>query len=132
VSDDTPVVGPGQQGWVDAYLAAQQQRPAADGASGTVVVTIDGGRKNKVVFTEHLADGRATAVTDGPPDGTPDLELVVPADLAAAVFGGEVDPAVPFMQGRLKVAGDQALWWRLVEHLGDGAYRAALRTTVAG
>ena len=127
MSDVAPAAGPGRPGWTDAYLAAQQHRPATAGATGVVAVTIDGGRKNKVVFTEHLLDGRTTSVVDGPPAVPPDLELVVPADLAAAVYGGDVDPAVPFMQGRLKVSGDQTLWWHLVVALGDGSYRGALR-----
>jgi hypothetical protein len=130
VSDSTPTVGPDRPSWVEAYLAAQEHRPVVEGASGVVAVTIDGGRKAKSVFTEHVVDGRTTGVAEGPPPGPPDLELLVPADLAAAVYGGELDPAVPFMQGRLKVSGDQALWWQLVVALGDETYRGALRATI--
>jgi putative sterol carrier protein len=122
-----PVPELADDAWLKAYVEAQADRPAVVGADATVQVVLEGGPAGKVVFREKLADGRAIAVEPGAKKGC-DLELTMKWDIATEVLTGEVDPNVPFMQGRLKVAGDYALWLRLARPLADHTYRDRLKS----
>jgi putative sterol carrier protein len=54
----------------------------------------------------------------------PDVSLTASAADAAAIAGGELDPSVAFMQGRMKTAGDPGLLLDLLAHVAQCLRRA--------
>jgi hypothetical protein len=70
-----------------------------------VAVEVGGGPSGTVVEHWAVAGGRLVAGGRGAPDGA-DLACTVTATDLTAMHEGVLDPAVAFMQGRLKVAGD--------------------------
>jgi hypothetical protein len=54
--------------------------------------------------------------------------VTMPYELAAAVAREDVELSAAFMQGRAKVAGDQAALLRLLALTATPAYRAAARS----
>ena len=65
----------------------------------------------------------------GPPAGAPPLVTITsPMALAVDVAAGDLEPAAAFMQGRAKVAGDQAALLRVLALMATPEYRVAART----
>ena len=56
--------------------------------------------------------GSDTYDVEAPGDGA--LTLTTTAEVWAKLIGGELDPVVAYMQGRLKVAGDMAALYDLL------------------
>lgn len=74
---------------------------------------------NTIQYRVVVAKGDERA--EGPDDA--DVVVTVPVADAAAVAAGDADPAVLFMQGRLKSTGPTG---PLLDVLRDGSVRAAL------
>ena len=53
------------------------------------------------------SDGGPVRVLSSPPEGAPDLVVEAPADVLAAIFGGQAPPTEPYMEGTLRVRGQQ-------------------------
>jgi putative sterol carrier protein len=53
------------------------------------------------------SEGGPVRMLSEPPEGEPDLVVEAPADVLAAVFGGEAPPTQPYMDGTLRVRGHQ-------------------------
>jgi SCP-2 sterol transfer family len=133
--DDGAALGSAE--WVEAYRRACADLPARPGASGRLQTVVTGGPGGEVSWWVTFADGRAvdagTGSDDAPePDaasvgGIPRVLVTMPHELAAAVAREEVDLSTAFMQGRAKVAGDQAALLRLLALTATPAYRAAVR-----
>jgi len=64
------------------------------------------------VTTLHYVVGSDTFDIEAPGDG--ELTLTTTPDVWAKLVGGQLDPAVAYMQGRLKVAGDMAALYDLL------------------
>jgi putative sterol carrier protein len=64
------------------------------------------------VTTLHYVVGADTFDVDAP--GTGELTLTTTADVWAKLVGGDLDPVVAYMQGRLKVAGDMSALYDLL------------------
>ena len=62
--------------------------------------------------TLHYVVGGDTYDVDAP--GVGELTLTTTADVWSALVGGDLDPVVAFMQGRLKVAGDLSALYDLL------------------
>jgi len=82
-------------------------------ASGVVSVTLIGGPDGDVVTTWQLSEGALTVVAPAPGDAP--LALQVPWADAVATFSGKAEPAVLYMQGKLKTSGDNALLLRVLK-----------------
>jgi SCP-2 sterol transfer family len=133
------VVAFASDAWVALLPDAYAGLPPVDGVTAVVQYTVTGGPggaapRREVVYWTEFADGRLAAASGGSrPDAT--VTLTAPYDVAAAVATGEVEASAAFMQGRTKVAGDQAMLLRLLALTATAAYRVATaglaeRTTV--
>jgi predicted lipid carrier protein YhbT len=111
--------------WLDAYRAASARRPGSS-AEGTVRVTVEKAPQGRVVWMETIEGGRIASVAAAGAKDPADVELTAPYPLALELWRDGFDPAVAFMQGRLKMNGDAALWLRLLPGLRDADYARAL------
>jgi hypothetical protein len=118
------------QGWLDAQRDAGEGLPARPGATGTLQVTVTGAPAGDVTYWLRFEGGRLVDGRLGPAPA-PEVEAVAPFALAAELADGDGDPAPAFMQGRMKVAGDQALLLRLLAVMGTPEYGAAARALAA-
>lgn len=122
--------------WLDAYRVAAGDRPGGtgpdgDAVAGTVRVTVEKAPQGKVVWIETITDGRVTAMARAGAKDPADVELTAPHPLAVELWRDGLDPAVAFMQGRLKMRGDSGLWMRLLPTLRGPAYTVALSDLAA-
>lgn len=62
--------------------------------------------------TLHYVVGAETFDVEGP--GAGQLTLTTTPDVWAKLVGGDLDPVVAYMQGRLKVAGDMSALYDLL------------------
>jgi hypothetical protein len=93
----------------DEWIASQVGRGAAPGGSGTVQIVVTGtDLPNDGKWHFRLDDGVVTEAAAGTRPA-PDLTLTLGYAEGAAIAAGELDPSVPFMQGRMKTAGDPGL-----------------------
>lgn len=85
--------------------------PEVPGASGSVSLAFveESGRKGRETGLHWRY--RAGVPCDGAPgvDTGADLVMLVAGEDALALLGGEVEPSVAFMRGRLKASGNGAL-----------------------
>lgn len=92
--------------WFDEVCAAPgAPDPGPEPLDALVAVEVSGGPGGAVLEHWAVAGGRLADGGLGSPDGA-DLACTVTATDLAAMHAGALDPAVAFMQGRLKVAGD--------------------------
>jgi len=112
------------EGWVRAMADAHGDLPRHDGVTVVVQHTVTGSPDGDATYWVAFDDGRTIdAGLEARPDAT--VTVTTPYALAAQVATGEVEASVAFMQGRSKVAGDQAalLGWLAVT--ATPAYRQA-------
>jgi hypothetical protein len=111
-------------GWVAELPVAYGGLPAREGASGVVQATVTGGPDGDVTWWTVHADGRVVAAGLGErPDAT--VTVTAPYPVAADLATGALAPSAAFMQGRAKVAGDQAALLWLLAATATPAYREA-------
>ena len=97
---------------------------------GTVVVEVTGGPEGDLAGHATFADGGIVGSEAGPVDD-PDLVLTLTDADARAIVAGDLDPAVAFMQGRMKVAGAMAPLLDLLALAGTEDCRARLSRVAA-
>jgi len=114
----------GAADWAAGLADAYGDLPASDGATAVVEHTGTGGPDGAVVYWTAFEDGRLVAAGAGH-HADPTVTMTSPYTLAAQLATGAADPSVAFMQGRTKVAGDQAALLRVLAVMATPAYRAA-------
>lgn len=92
---------------------AHVDRPKIEDAAGIICIKINGGPDGKLVVSIVMIDGRVVSAELGSVRGR-NLELKMTYELAASLYRGEVDPAVEYMKGEIKVDGEMALWLKLL------------------
>ena len=90
--------------WLAAAQAAAGALPPVLGCSVTVGVEVSGGPAGRRRFGVVVVDGRLVELSPGRPEGA-DCEVSCVHDDARSMLSGRLDPAVAYMQGRLKVDG---------------------------
>lgn len=80
----------------------------APGPTGTLQVVVTGAPDGDGKWHARVDDGVVAEAALGTRP-VPDVTLTVSYADASAIAGGELDPSVAFMQGRLKTAGDPGL-----------------------
>ena len=116
--------------WVDAVAGELAGLEGPSSLTGSVQVEVTGGPDGDRGVHAELDGGRLVALRPGPAP-SPDAVLTLTDADARAVVDGQLDPAVAFMQGRMKVAGDMAVVLDLLVLSGSEAARAG-RARVAG
>lgn len=109
--------------WVAAAAAEVADTTWPPSLNCTVVVEVTGGVDGDVAIHGRFAGGSLVAGGFGPTDA-PDLTLTVSDADARAVLTGALEPAVAFMQGRMKVTGDMAALLDLLAASGTDDARA--------
>jgi hypothetical protein len=99
--------------WFDRTKAAAAGVVVCPGLSGSIQSQLIGGPEGDASFYWVLEDGR---IRDGAPGSVadPDVTLTVPRADALAIWQGDLDPSVAFMQGRLKVVGSMGMMLSLL------------------
>lgn len=95
----------------------------------SVTVTIEGSPVAKKVSWHEVHTGHGVELAHGTLKGA-DLVLTAKWKDWTRLLDGAVSAAAHFMQGRLKVAGDDALWLRILPEL-DAAEAQAARARLA-
>lgn len=126
--------------WVAAYRELTADLPARPGRTARVEQVVTGGRDGTFVWWVTFVDGRSvdagrredvgsTAAPAGSAGaGDPPLvTFTLPHGLAQAIAVGEVELSAAFMQGRAKMAGDQAALIDVLALTATPEYRTALR-----
>ncbi len=91
-------------GWLSAVHAAATRLPEVPGCSVTARVEVSGGAAGTRRFGVVIVDGRLVELSPGRL-AEPDCTVSCAATDARDIIGGRLDPAVAYMQGRLKVDG---------------------------
>ena len=95
------------EAWIGAAAAEGAGIAGPSTLNGAVVVEVTGGPEGDAVAHVVFADGRLAASGPGAVP-SPDVTLTLTDADARAVLSGDLDLAVAFMQGRMKVVGDMA------------------------
>lgn len=93
--------------WIEAAAAEGAAIAGPPTLTGVVMVEMTGGPDGDAVAHAVFADGRLVGSGPGPVP-SPDVTLTLTDADARAVLSGDLEMAVAFMQGRMKVAGDMA------------------------
>ena len=94
----------GSEGWLRAVLAAAEALPAVPGCNVTARIDISGGPEGPCRLGAVVTDGRLVGLSPGRP-ADPDCTMSCSAADAHGILSGQLDPAVAYMQGRLKIDG---------------------------
>jgi putative sterol carrier protein len=92
----------------EAWVAGLVGSGGAPGPTGTVQVVVTGAPEGDGKFHVRVDDGVVAEAAPGSRPA-PDVTFTASYPDASAIAGGEFDPSVAFMQGRLKTAGDPGL-----------------------
>lgn len=92
------------EAWVHEFVG----RGTAPGPTATLQMVVTGAPDGDGKWYARVDDGVVAEAALGTRPA-PDLTLTVSYADASAIAGGELDPSVAFMQGRLKTAGDPGL-----------------------
>jgi len=96
------------EGWTAAVRAELDGLVAPPSLEGTLRVDVTGAPGGDRTAHARFGGGRLTDIGPGAGEG-PDATVTLTFEDARAVLGGDLDPSVAFMQGRMKVAGDMGL-----------------------
>ncbi len=91
-------------GWLGAVHAAAAVLPEVPGCSVTARIEVSGGAAGTRRFGVVIVDGRLVELSPGRLAEADCTVLCAVAD-ARDIIGGRLDPAVAYMQGRLKIDG---------------------------
>ncbi|MCE2532173.1 MAG: SCP2 sterol-binding domain-containing protein [Acidimicrobiia bacterium] len=94
----------GSERWLQAVLAAAEVLPVVPGCHVTARIEISGGPDGPIRLGAVVADGRLVRLSSGRP-ADHDCTISCSAADAQGILSGQVDPAVAYMQGRLKIDG---------------------------
>ncbi len=92
------------EAWVREFVGTG----TAPGPTATLQMVVTGAPDGDGKWYARVDDGVVAEAALGTRPA-PDLTLTVSYADASAIAGGELDPSVAFMQGRLKTAGDPGL-----------------------
>jgi hypothetical protein len=90
--------------WLSAVRSASGDLPEVPGCSAAVRVEVAGGPEGPRRFGVVVVDGRLVELSAGRPAGA-DCTVSCTHGDAREILAGRLDPAVAYMQGRLKVDG---------------------------
>jgi len=113
------------QAWLGRYRELATELPACPGATGTVQHLVPKGPDGDVAYVVELADGRVVRAELGT-DATAALTLTMTHPDALAIARGELDLVAGFMQGRVKLTGDHAVFLGLQGVLQGDAHRSVV------
>lgn len=118
-------------GWFERLVDAGAALPEIKGASGRL--SFGTTEKRSEVEPHHvvIVDGRITEASDGLLDDT-DLTVLLPAADLEALWRGDIDLVVAFMQGRAKLAGPSAVLMDLIPVLRGPEWSEALAQAASG
>lgn len=95
------------QEWLDQVVALAADHPEHPGATTTLQWVVTGGPQGDVKGHLAIEDGRLVAAAVGA-DSKAELTLTATWDDGRQIQAGELDLNAAFMQGRVKVAGNNA------------------------
>ena len=112
----------GSEGWLAGVLAAAEALPAVPGCNLRARLEVSGGPDGPCRLGLVVSDGRLVELGPGRPVEV-DCTVSTSANDARAILSGGLDPAVAYMQGRLKIDGfyEQVLFG-LRPVLGSGSF----------
>ena len=91
--------------WFSAVVKAADALPAIDGLSTIIGFEVAGAPSGKLRAHATLVDGRLGDFVIGKSKEA-SCEIGISADNAEGVLRGELDPAVEYMRGDIKLSGD--------------------------
>ena len=106
----------GSESWLDELVNAAALTPATAGVTGSVSVTVENSPEGKVGWTETVEDG-VTVAAAAPADKKADIALIAKFPELIEMLEGGSNPAVMFMQGRLKLTGDMGMFLAMLPAL---------------
>ena len=125
----------GSEGWLAGVRAAAEALPAVPGCSVRARLEVPGGPGGPCRLGVVISDGRLAELSPGRLSD-PDCTVSCNAADAGAILRGELDPAVAYMQGRLKVDGSyERVLFGLRPALGSvefAAFAERVRALTAG
>jgi len=104
----------GSDEWLGRLVATAV--PVAADVTGNVSVTIENSPSGKIGWTE-LYDAGVLVEATAPAVKGVDIALIAKFDEFVSMLAGDSDPAVLFMQGRLKLTGDMAMFMKMLPGL---------------
>ncbi|MHB1536848.1 MAG: SCP2 sterol-binding domain-containing protein [Acidimicrobiales bacterium] len=110
--------------WVASVAASVSQRPPAPGVDGEVRWVIAAAAAHDVVLAWHYRAGQPSWLGSPSPGRAAEVTFTLPQAEARALLGGESQPSVAFMRGRLKTAGDPGLVLALLASTATPAWEA--------
>lgn len=118
--------------WLAALVEIGDSTPPTSGVSGSISVTVEGSPAGKVGWTETVQDGQTIEATEVAQKSA-DVALIAKFPEYVVMLEGGSDPAVMFMQGRLKLSGDMGMFLALLPAMlssasSDGRSRLAALT----
>ena len=111
--------------WLAAMRSLGAELPERPGASARVQHVVTGAPDGEVRYVHTVVDGRTEALEHGSDDDADVTFTNTYAD-AQALAKGELDPRVPFMQGKTKMAGDMGKVLALMPVTSSEEQRALL------
>ena len=125
----------GSEGWLAGVRAAAEALPSVPGCSVRARLEVPGGPGGPCRLGVVISDGRLAELSPGRLSD-PDCTVSCNAADAGAILRGELDPAVAYMQGRLKIDGayERVLFGlrAVVDHEAFGAFAASVMTFSGG
>ena len=91
--------------WLEVQRREAEALPERPGCTARIQYQVAGPPLGTVVFRSHLEDGRIV-VNELGAEEDPDFTVIVPLADFRDVVRGELDLAVGYMQGRIKVTGN--------------------------
>jgi putative sterol carrier protein len=99
--------------WLQELVRAGGSTPATPGVSGAVSFTVENSPAGKVGWTETIEDGVVVAAA-APASKGADIALIAKFPELVEMLEGGSNPAVMFMQGRLKLTGDMGMFMKML------------------
>lgn len=114
----------GSEEWLAELVRSAAGMPATPGVEARIATTVEKTPAGKVGWTETLVDG-VTVSAEPTADKSADIVLTAQFDELVSMYEGTTDPAVLFMQGRLKLSGDMGVFLELLPALTSPEAAAA-------
>ena len=110
--------------WVARVATSVRHRPPAPGVEGEVRWIITATAADDVVLAWHYRAGEPSWLGSPSPGRAAKVTFTLPQAEARALLGGESQPSVAFMRGRLKTVGDAGLVLALLASTATPAWEA--------
>ena len=99
--------------WLAALVRTSAATPETPGVAGSVSFTVENSPAGKVGWTEAIENG-VTVSASAPASKGADIALIAKFQELVAMLEGGSNPAVMFMQGRLKLTGDLGMFMTML------------------